>query len=121
MAKDDRFDKAVAYCHNDKSKLLSLYMNKCLKLRAEILRLSAEVSNLKSRHRLEYADNYPFIAFKFDEKKGRLIYLRACNTLADFDTLTDVSNKDALVYVPLSEFKAFTPQCESRFNQNYLK
>ena len=121
MAKDDRFDKAVAYCHNDKSKLLNLYMNKCLKLRAENLRLSAEVNNLRNHHRLEYADNYRFIAFKFDDKKGRLIDLRICNTLADFDTLTDVSDKDALVYVPLSEFKAFTPQCESRFNQNYLK
>ena len=121
MEKDDRFDRAVAYCHNDKSKLLNLYMKKCRKLRAEIFRLSAQIDNFQNRHRIEHADNYPFIAFRFDDKKGRLIYLRICNTLADFDTFTDAIDKNTLVYVPLSEFKAFTTQCESRFNQNYLK
>lgn len=121
MEKDDRFDRAVAYCHSDKTKLLNLYMNKCRKLRAEISRLSAQIDNFQNHHGLKCADNYPFIAFRFDDKKGRLIYLRVCNTLADFDTLTDVIDENTLVYVPISEFKTFTPQCESRFNQNYLK
>lgn len=121
MTNDDSFKRALAYCHNDTEKMLALYKQKCRRLRAENLRLSATISNLNERSRLEYSNNYPFLTFRMDEKTGRLIYIRICHCLNDIESVADSLSNEILIYVPLSEFRTFQGSEVYSLDPNNLK
>lgn len=121
MPNDDSFKRALAYCHNDTEKMLALYKQKCRRLKAEILRLSAAISNLNERNRLEFSNNYPFLTFRMDDKSGRLIYIRICHCLGDIDSVAESLDGGSLIYVPLSEFRTFSDSELCSLSPNNLK